>query len=352
MLPLARSLLVADVLTHDLLAEALFVSATRGVSLVRALLTLPAVDRPRLEQHLERGDVPYMRSVEPVVPLVQRLPRGLCERLLALPVRHDPRTGTVDVAVLDACDPHPAAEIAHWLKAPVRMVLTSVSSLDAALRQSNFASNEGLRSLAPPIWVAHDDQAPIETGNLGPELSADQNIPLLLTRRTSKPAAVAPADVTTLLDAIRTNRDRDAILELVLSGARTVAARVTILAVKHETLIGWTCSPPLADRAALRTLHMVASQTVFASVLDAHVQEGAHRVHVPCDAAHAALLSIWDAPHGTDVLVVSIRVDRRPVVIVVAEGLAQPTLAARRLEEISTVASASVGQALRRRRKH
>ena len=97
-----------------------------------------------------------MRHIAPVPSLVDRLPPGLCDRLLALPVRRDARTGTVDVAVVDARDPHPAEEIGHWLKAPVRVVRTSIASMESALlRLGSPADGEpdpGMRSLAPPIW--------------------------------------------------------------------------------------------------------------------------------------------------------------------------------------------------------
>jgi len=130
---LARSLLLADAVTPEALAQALLVSATRGTSLVKALLATRAIDTMRLEQVLERSEAPYMRHVAPIASLVQRLPLGLCERLLALPVRRDPRTGTVDVAVVDSRDPHAVEEIAHWLNAPVRTVRTSLASMEAAL---------------------------------------------------------------------------------------------------------------------------------------------------------------------------------------------------------------------------
>src|SRR6202035_2024957 len=150
---LARSLLLADAVTPDALAQALLVSATRGTSLVRALLATRAIDPLRLEQQLERGDAPYMRHVAPVMALVQHLPPGLCERLLALPVRRDPRTGTIDVAVVDARDPHAVEEISHWLSAPVRMVRTSMASMDGALRRIHSKPEQGMRTLAAPIWV-------------------------------------------------------------------------------------------------------------------------------------------------------------------------------------------------------
>ncbi len=73
---LARSLLLADAVTPDALAQALLLAATRGTSLVRALLATRAIDPMRLEQQLERGDAPAMRHVAPVMPLVEHLPAG------------------------------------------------------------------------------------------------------------------------------------------------------------------------------------------------------------------------------------------------------------------------------------
>jgi hypothetical protein len=347
MLPLARSLFLADVLTHETLTEALFVSATRGVSLVRALLTLRAVDRPRLEQHLERGDVPYMRHVTSEISLVGRLPRGLCERLLALPVRHDALTGTVDVAVLDASDPHPAEEIAHWLKAPVRIVRTSLSSLEAALRRTNVASTRGMHALAPPMGMAPTEHAASETGNDRREPATEQNIPVPLTRRMSGLGPGEPTDVTKIVSAIRAEADRDAILELVLTGAQTIGRVAAILAVKRGTLVGWTCSPSLADRTAFRAIRLELAQTVFVRAFE---REGVDHVRIPSDVAHAALRSIWNSLSASEVAVVGIRVDRRPVALVLV-SLPQRTSMTRRLEEIAHAAEAGITKALRQRRK-
>ena len=134
----------------------------RDVVIGRALLSTKAIDGARLEALLDRGDAPTMRHVTPVPALVQHLPPGLCERLLALPVRRDPRTGTVDVAVVDSRDPHPVEEMAHWLKAPVRLVRTSLAAMDAALRRMHSRPTEpGPRSLAAPIWVAPSATRPV-----------------------------------------------------------------------------------------------------------------------------------------------------------------------------------------------
>ena len=67
------------------------------------------------------------------------------------PVRRDPRTGTIDVAVVDARDPHAADEISYWLKSPVRVIRTSMASMDAALQGIDEEPGLGMHPLAPPM---------------------------------------------------------------------------------------------------------------------------------------------------------------------------------------------------------
>src|SRR5262249_48019940 len=122
-----------------------------------------------------------------------------------------------DVAVVDARDPHAVEEIAHWLKAPVRMVRTSLVSMEAALRHLHGRPNEPLRPLAAPISVpsARSDppRAPAEAPPSGspaylepgaaegqerpPDSSAVDslvgsapNIPIPLMRRSIVPVAI------------------------------------------------------------------------------------------------------------------------------------------------------------------
>jgi hypothetical protein len=423
---LARSLLLADAVTPEALAEALLVSATRGTSLVRALLAIRAIDPGRLEQQLERGDAPTMRHVAPVMALVQHLPPGLCERLLALPVRRDPRTGTIDVAVVDARDPHPVEEIAHWLKAPVRMVRTSLTSMDAALRRIHARPEVGVRSLAAPIWVPSateppqdlsktpaygspivdesqlddfDDMSPTEVGDFP---VTDPNIPFALTRKSlpsisivelgepaiereaqtdpildlrrrkpgggppsvpdglPAPASSAPAiapnapsppfgDIAAILEAIRDANDRDSILELIVAGTRTVARRVAVLAVKRDSLVGWTCSPELADRSIFRAARVaVALSAVFSDALAA---ESARLARIPKDAAHAPLLAVMKAPPSGEVALVSVRVEGKPVAVLIADELGDTRIATGRMQDLADTAGEALARLLRERRK-
>ena len=432
---LARSLLLADAVTPEALSQALLVSATRGTSLVRALLSTRAIDVMRLEQQLERGEAPTMRHVAPVMSLVQSLPPGLCERLLALPVRRDPRTGTVDVAVVDARDPHPVEEIAHWLRAPVRMVRTSLAAMDVALRRIHDKPEQGPRSLAPPIWVPpggekfHDvTKTPaygspaatkevlakaLATAEQAAEHFEDQderntdvhdfglagpNIPFALTRLSMPPVPVetlqpaeekekkqsvppelpnAPLDlvrrsepvldlrrrksvapslppmpfppVGPVLDAIRAATDRDAILEQVVVGMKTVARRVAVLAVRKDVLVGWTCSPELADRTTLRTARI--SPAVSEVLTAALASPSATLARIPKDAAHAPLLAAMKVPPSGEVALATVRVEGKAVALVLADELGDTLLSTQRLEEVARVAGESLERLLREKRK-
>jgi hypothetical protein len=435
---LARSLLLADAVSPTALAEALFLSATRSTSLVRALLAARAIDALRLEQTLERGEAPFMRQIAPVVALVERLPPGLCDRLLAVPVRQDPRTGTVDVAVVDARDPHPAEEIAHWLKAPVRIVRTSIASMESALLRlaqpqrsgqtarpaplgGESGPDPGMRSLAPPIWAPppapiaaellrtpmygmpayrpppaappppgdeFDEPIPLTRRNFG-GLSADPAIdlgppaverrrretdPILdLTRRKpstprlpdgpeSSPAAPtvrgpfaasqpppAPLEVpSSVAEQMRDARDRDQILDLLVAGTRGFARRAAVLAVRRDALAGWTCSLDMADRASLRSVHLMNTMpTVFHGAFE---RDGARLARIPMDAAHAALIAVMRSPPAGQVVIGAIHAEGKGVAVLFADGLADPAVALERVGALARAAGEALGRLLRERR--
>jgi hypothetical protein len=438
---LARSLLLADAVKPEALAAALLVSATRGTSLVRALLAARAIERAELEQHLERGDAPFMRHVAPVSSLVHQLPAEICERLLALPVRRDPMTGTVDVAVVDARDPHPVEEIAHWLRAPVRMVRTPLASMEAALRHLHAKPTERVRLLAAPIWVPSTTpptgvdpmRAHAETPSYGsptynedPPLGGDRasgrgpgkkpeiealvgpppNIPIPLTRKSVAPVAIvemavsavrglsraderepvtdpildlrrrklpgsdandSPAPATSrgpfppapsapvlakrapMLDAIQSAANRDEILQHLLVGVHEAARRVAIFAVKRDLLIGWTCTHEMADPTTLRAARVVApAGSALAAALGS---SDAILARIPKDAAHAPLLAALYEPPADEVALVAVRVDGKPVALVLADEPTDALVATKQMQELARAAGDALARWLREKRK-
>jgi hypothetical protein len=144
---LERALLLSGVVSPEKLAEALHAVVTQGIPLVRAMVGLGVIDETRLETELARAFPDAMTRVVPAAELMERLPTGLCHRLGAAPVSLDPATGTVEVAVLDPRDPHPAEEVGYHLKRPVRARRASY----AALREALEGYPAGLRALAAPM---------------------------------------------------------------------------------------------------------------------------------------------------------------------------------------------------------
>ena len=146
---LTKALLLEEVASRDAVAGALFASLAGDIPLLQALVDTRALSAAMLARYLSRGDAPQLRQVVPLVEVVEKLPAGLCARLLALPVRRDAITGTVDVVVADASDPHPAREIAFHIGAPVRLVRASVGAIEDALQRLRTHSLP-----APPARVS------------------------------------------------------------------------------------------------------------------------------------------------------------------------------------------------------
>ncbi len=410
---LAQSLVLAHAVTPDALAEALLLSATRGTSLVRALVATRAIDGLRLEAMLEGGETPYLRHIAPVTSLVQRLPPGLCDRLLALPVREDPRNGTVDVAVVDARDPHPVEEIGYWLDAPVRMVRTSIASMESALLRVggrfDSGSDPGIYALAPPIWApasraaasndAHalarefegangdDDIAiPLTRRNFDPEpvielgtemarRARHETDPILYLKRRkvgapgldarldpppASPVATArpgtpneppPSSIalTSVVERMHQARDRDEILDLLVAGVCSVARRVAVLAVRRDALVGWTGSWELADRSTLRGVRFDNSMRTV--LHEALERDGARLTRVPLDAAHAPFVAIMRSPPSREVALAAVKTDGRAIAVIFADDLGDAPVAIERIAFLAREAGESLGRLLRERRK-
>ncbi len=412
---LARSLLTADAITPEVLADVLFVAATERLSLVRALVASDSVDPEVLQRCLDRDgrDGPYMRHIAPVPQLVERLPGGLCDRLFAVPVRSDAHTKTVDIAVVDALDPHPVHELGHWLAVPVRAVRTSVATMEIALAGLVDSYATGFRALAPPIAAPLSDaeeMAALDSGwaeedlfALAAPVSAPRRIrvpgmrpsetppppsahesygathratlprasrtpplspppphpssgsrpraresfppPSLLTpptragARTSQP----PSFAATVSD-LRVARERDRILSDLVAGARAVSTHVAILAVHRDGLLVWSEPGEDSGTAALKGMRIERDlRTVFG---DALASSGTCFGRLAPTEEYARLAS---ALGGADVAMVTLRVEHRPVAILVASGFVDAFTAADSLRELAKDAGESLRMLLRRR---
>jgi hypothetical protein len=114
--------------------EAALVDVVRsGLPLIRALVERGPTLALLVERELSRSKAPFVNQVRPDPELARRLPPGLCERLLAVPLRTDRRTGAIDVASVDPFDPQVAIEIAFHLTAQVRILRAAYIEVWSAL---------------------------------------------------------------------------------------------------------------------------------------------------------------------------------------------------------------------------
>ena len=151
---LVKALLLEEAVSPTAVADALFASVTGRVPLVQALIDAGAATAEIITRYLARTEAPFVRQVTPMQELVERLPVGMCARLSVVPIRRDNITGTIDVAVADGNDPHPAAELAFHFGMPVRVIRAPLAAIDEALRRSR------MRSLPPPAHSRVPSYAP------------------------------------------------------------------------------------------------------------------------------------------------------------------------------------------------
>lgn len=136
---LARRLLDGRVLSRRDVAEALRDALGRGVSFVQVLIGRTPRVREVLDAEFSRFTGPVSHSLRVDVELALSFPIGMCERLLAVPLK-GASEGEVAIAMVDPFDRHVLAEFAHHLGRPTTPVRTSYALLVRALDRFRASS--------------------------------------------------------------------------------------------------------------------------------------------------------------------------------------------------------------------
>ncbi|MCC6559498.1 MAG: hypothetical protein IT372_41810, partial [Polyangiaceae bacterium] len=180
---LGRLLITAGAVSQAEVEAALLLSVLRGISFPRALVDRGAISERALEDELDRRGGLALRQVVGSRELFARLPRAMCRRLAAVPTRHDPSSGAVDVAAADPLDSHVPAEIGFHLGLPVRILRAPISAVEEAIRALALGEREppAARARLRRVTPAVPHGAPQST--IPPPPSDDMPIPLV--RRAS-----------------------------------------------------------------------------------------------------------------------------------------------------------------------
>lgn len=144
---LARRLLDGAILPRAEVEDLLLLALSRGVALLRVLESRSPAARATVERELARWPGPTMDPVHADFAHAQRLPMGMCEWFLAVPVGLDESAHNAVVAAVDPYDAALAAEFGYHLNVPVLIVRATLDSMHqalTALRSSMHATGSTL----------------------------------------------------------------------------------------------------------------------------------------------------------------------------------------------------------------
>ncbi|MEP7120162.1 MAG: hypothetical protein ABJE95_04590 [Byssovorax sp.] len=184
---LGRRLIAAGVVPPEEVEAALFLSCVRGVPFARVLLDRGAISARSLEDELERVGGLGLRQVAGSAELVAKLPRAMCRRLAALPVRVDNVTGTVDVVAADPLDGHIPAEFGFHLGAPIRVLRAPIAAIEEAIRRLELDDQSPGPGRARRVTPPFPHGAPQST--MPPPVVDEAPIPLVRRLAIVPPAA-------------------------------------------------------------------------------------------------------------------------------------------------------------------
>jgi hypothetical protein len=279
---------------------------------------------------------------------VAALPDGLCERLGALPVRQDPRSRRIDIAVLDPLDPHVARELEFHLDAPVRLLRARFDVFDSALRQSR-ATNPRSPSGPPLPLIRRASRGSAETGaapsdvaiGSSPPPPRDDEEPVLsLTRSKPRntapiPPPPSPPSLDQSLGEIAKARNPDEVVTELVSGLSPAPA--IVLAVRGQAYEGRAGSA-LLDAQGVRRIRLPAG---IPSVAETAVRQGFYFGTLPLTAVHTAIREVLGVDAEGEVYVTQVAVSNRPsliVLIALVKSLGPSTEASRKVDELSRAA--------------
>lgn len=389
---LARRLIDSGVPLADIEA-ALLVVVVQGVTLSEALSERDPGLLSRVDQELQRSELPSVLTVRASPDLYARLPEGMCRRLLAVPVHVDPRTGRVDVAAVEPLDPHLAQEFGFHLDQPIRILHASYEAVSAALDRLQQRTKV---SALPPGRAegALGSDAPIPLIKVEPAARSDAPIPLVRrsmvprapsavpAARSVPPGAVAEAQSAALswrsrpppVDLVagvtaddRIEREslpppsmvarsaREALEEANSPEAVLLALRdglapaySIVFAVKNASFDGRIASAAIERHRPAKEISLLSHQP---SVLETAVKSGFYLGPIPNTPNHRELRDALPADSANEVYVTVVTVSDRPSLVWLIAGFEQSLDLTRRADEIALVAGRALARILRDRKR-
>lgn len=300
---------------------------------------------PLMERELERSDTPEIHWVRPLGELVARLPPGLCERLLAVPVFEDVHSGQIDVAAVDPLSPHVASEFSQHLGAPVRTLRASLSLVRAALQSLDKGLGARIESRRP--------------SRAAPRFPSDAPIPLV-----KRPAFSERAEAEPVLNLARSKAFgpepafsfllpfEDAAADFARCESAEQVARAICRALEPSlALVVAVRAGSLEVRASTRGIGdkpvgSFSLPTGKNSVFDIAVRAGFYLGPLPPTPVHAELRGLLPDGAAEEVYSAPVLVASRPVLALLMARFGPSLDATRRADRLITAASGAIERIL------
>lgn len=394
--------IVRRVLENGLLTEAeieviLLRAVIQGVPFLQTLAEQRSDLMAAVERELARAETPTLRTVQADWDLASSLPVGLCERLLAVPVRRESITGTVDVAAADPFDSHLAQEFSFHLDAPVRVLRAPVAEVLAAidgLHAGGAFVKSVRRSLsvdgrvgsswpaphpksppapspvvtsAPPIPLVQRSQPGTQqeagwsrrsrtdpgvgsSQRVYPELGHDESgEPVIGLIRSKLPAASSPnvalAEWLAAAErAITSATSPDAVVEQIVRHACPEGSTLVFNVKSHE----YVARAASFEVSGIRNISVVASRP---SVFSTAAENGHYLGPLPDTLTHALLRDLLATRLGPEVYVVPARVSGKSAIMVLVTGFERSFTATQRADQIAEFASEALARILEQKKR-
>ncbi|MGC4089774.1 MAG: hypothetical protein QM756_18195 [Polyangiaceae bacterium] len=329
---------------------ALTAEVSEGVPFVTALADKFPELGPLMERELERCETAEIHWVRPQRELYERLPDGLCQRLLAVPVHQDPQSGLVDVAAVDTLGPHVASEFVHHLGAPVRVLRANLGLLRAALQTLERSPAGHPDSRIPPDRVS---QPP------APRQPSDPPIPLV-----KRPTFSLRAEAEPVLNLSRSKvftpepsfafelPFEECVAEFSRCDSAEQVARVIcraldpaaalVVAVRAGSLEVRAASRVIGEAPAAGFTLPVGKNSVF----DIAVRAGFYLGPLPSTWVHSELRSLLPPGSAEEVYSAPVLVASRPVLALLMARFGPSLEATRRADRLIVAASGTIERIL------
>lgn len=375
---IVRRLIESGMAARADIEVALLEAVIREVPFVQAFSTRRPELKAILERELEQASVPTLRTVHAKAELCAKLPVGMCERLLAVPVRQESITKTVDVAAVDPFDAHVKQEFSFQLDAPVRILKAPMSEVVAAL-DGLYTGGAFVPSVHEMLGVVHEPpndlerrvlvdeprsesaepsrkpysqppiplvKKPVHTGRPAtPAVQTDERGQPVINLRRAKPPTPEAATRSKLREADLAQVEKQ--LALAKSPAEVVDLIAEHACPDGSTLVFAAKSSEWVAKAAsfeVRGLDDVSIVRDRSSVFQVAVEAGHYLGKLPETLVHAALRDLLSERLGPEVYVVPAFAAGRPSLMLLVTGFERSFPATRRADRIAGAA----GQALER----